>query len=103
MRGVWEWLVEEVKEPTEQLGIGNPAGAARAWLHRGTEHRDRVPVWRGEDRSVPRACERVSASQKRYHRGSRRDPFDQGGQECHQDDSHSYGGRWERPCRSRPN
>jgi ABC-type uncharacterized transport system substrate-binding protein len=23
--------------------------------------------------------------------------------ECHQDDSHSYGGRWERPCRSRPN
>ena len=34
---------------------------------------------------------------------SRRDPLDQSGQECHQDDSHSYGGRWERPCRSRAN
>ena len=31
--------------------------------------------------------------------GIRTDP---GGQECDQDDSHRYGGRWARPCRGRP-
>ena len=30
------------------------------------------------------------------------DPADPGGQECDQDDSHRYGGRWGRSCRGRP-
>ena len=30
------------------------------------------------------------------------DPADPGGQECDQDDSHRYGGRWDRSCRGRP-
>ena len=30
------------------------------------------------------------------------DPVDPGGQECDQDDSHRYGGRWDRSCRGRP-
>ena len=30
------------------------------------------------------------------------DPLDPGGQECDQDDSHRYGGRWDRSCRGRP-
>ena len=30
------------------------------------------------------------------------DPLDPGGQECDQDDSHRYGGRWVRSCRGRP-
>ena len=30
------------------------------------------------------------------------DPVDPGGQECDQDDSHRYGGRWGRSCRGRP-
>ena len=30
------------------------------------------------------------------------DPLDPGGQECDQDDSHRYGGRWARSCRGRP-
>ena len=29
-------------------------------------------------------------------------PDDPGGQECDQDDSHRYGGRWARSCRGRP-
>ena len=32
----------------------------------------------------------------------RRGPADPGGQECDQDDSHRYGGRWARSCRGRP-
>ena len=32
---------------------GNSAGSARAWLHRRTEHRHRVPICGGEDRSAP--------------------------------------------------
>ena len=31
------------------------------------------------------------------------DRLDPGGQECDQDDSHRYGGRWGRSCRGRPN
>ena len=31
---------------------GNSAGSARAWLHRRTEHRHRVPICGGEARSV---------------------------------------------------
>jgi len=31
-----------------------------------------------------------------------RGPGNPGGQECDQDDSHRYGGRWARPCRGRP-
>ena len=31
--------------------------------------------------------------------GTRLDP---GGQECDQDDSHRYDGRWDRSCRGRP-
>ncbi len=30
---------------------GNSAGSARAWLHRRTEHRHRVPIFGGEARS----------------------------------------------------
>ena len=30
------------------------------------------------------------------------DPVDPGGQECDQDDSHRYDGRWARSCRGRP-
>ena len=30
------------------------------------------------------------------------DPMDPGGQECDQDDSHRYDGRWGRSCRGRP-
>ena len=30
------------------------------------------------------------------------DTLDPGGQECDQDDSHRYGGRWVRSCRGRP-
>ena len=30
------------------------------------------------------------------------DRYDPGGQECDQDDSHRYGGRWGRSCRGRP-
>ena len=31
---------------------GNSAGSARAWLHRRTEHRHRVPICGGEARSA---------------------------------------------------
>ena len=30
------------------------------------------------------------------------DTGDPGGQECDQDDSHRYGGRWDRSCQGRP-
>ena len=30
------------------------------------------------------------------------DPADPGGQECDQDDSHRYGGPWDRSCQGRP-
>ena len=52
--------------------------------------------------SGPCACGRVGASQGRYRRGSRRDPMGPGGQECDQDDSDRYDGRWDRSCRGRP-
>ena len=32
---------------------GNSIGSTRAWLHRRTEHRHRVPIFGGEGRSVP--------------------------------------------------
>ena len=38
-------------------------GSARAWLHRRTEHRHRVPICGGKARSAPRACGGAGASQ----------------------------------------
>ena len=52
----------------------------------------------GKTDRAPRACSRAGASQGRYHRRSRRNPLDRGGQERDQDDSYRHGGRWKRPC-----
>ena len=38
---------------TESTRPRNSAGSARAWLHRRTEHRYRVPIWGGEADRLP--------------------------------------------------
>ena len=49
----------------------------------------------------PPSLRRARASQSRYHRGIR-GGHHPGGQERDQDDSHRYGGRWDRSGRGRP-
>ena len=47
--GIYRGSTELVSPPFR----GNSAGSARAWLHRRTEHRHRVPICGGEARSAP--------------------------------------------------